>query len=123
MRPCDDTFGLVRGNRRKAVFAFRGAVSEGHLSEFASGQWVFLLRISEVRGKSKLAERTPIFANYQCRSQGLKSGIWPAGLGFSPHFRMHAKYGFNVLGLESHNRLPIGYKTNIVSIMLTKGWL
>lgn len=24
MRPCDDTFGLVRGNRRKAVFAFKG---------------------------------------------------------------------------------------------------
>lgn len=24
MRPCDGTSGLVRGNRRKAVFAFKG---------------------------------------------------------------------------------------------------
>ena len=28
MRPCDGTSGLVRGNRRKAVFAFKGAVSQ-----------------------------------------------------------------------------------------------
>lgn len=25
MRPCDGTSGLVRGNRRKAVFAFKGS--------------------------------------------------------------------------------------------------
>ena len=28
MRPCDGTSGLVRGNRRKAVFAFKEAVSQ-----------------------------------------------------------------------------------------------
>ena len=62
MRPCYDTFGLVRGNRRKAVFAFKGLFTEGHLFVFASGSG-FLSRISELRGKSKLAEHTPIFAN------------------------------------------------------------
>lgn len=62
MRPCDDTFGLVRGNRRKAVFAFKGLFLKGARRVFASGQWV-LPRISEVRGQSKLAEHTPIFAN------------------------------------------------------------
>ena len=62
MRPCDGTSGLVRGNRRKAVFAFKGLFTEGHLSVFASDSG-FLSRISEMRGKSKLAEHTPIFAN------------------------------------------------------------
>ena len=31
--------------------------------------------------------------------------------------------GVNAHGLECHIELPIGNKTNIVSIMLTKGWL
>lgn len=63
MRPCDDTFGLVRGNRRKAVFAFRGLFPKDTCPNLLLGSGFFLLRISEVRGKSKLAERTPIFAN------------------------------------------------------------
>lgn len=52
-----------------------------------------------------------------------KPGVRSVDLCFSPHFRMSAKLGGNVLGLENHNKLPIGNKTNIVSIMLTKGWL
>lgn len=35
MRPCDGTSGLVRGNRRKAVFAFKGLFSEGCLTRFS----------------------------------------------------------------------------------------
>lgn len=35
MRPCDGTSGLVRGNRRKAVFAFKGLFSKGRLSCFS----------------------------------------------------------------------------------------
>ena len=73
MRPCDDTFGLVRGNRRKAVFAFKGLFIEGHLSVFASGRRV-LPRISEVRGKSKLAAHTPIFANKTAGRRSPKPG-------------------------------------------------
>ena len=34
MRPCDGTSGLVRGNRRKAVFAFKRSFSQGNLSRF-----------------------------------------------------------------------------------------
>ena len=74
MRPCDDTFGLVRGNRRKAVFAFKGLFSEGRPSRFRFWQWV-LPRISEVRGKSKLAEHTPIFVNKTAGRESLKPGL------------------------------------------------
>lgn len=62
MRPCDGMSGLVRGNRRKAVFAFKGLFTEGICPYPLLGSGL-LSRISEVRGKSKLAEHTPIFAN------------------------------------------------------------
>lgn len=42
MRPSDGTSGLVRGNRRKAVFAFTRLFSEGYLSRFRFGQWFFI---------------------------------------------------------------------------------
>lgn len=84
MRPCDGTSGLVRGNRRKAVFAFKGLFIEGHLSVFASGRRV-LPRISEVRGKSKLAAHSD-FCQQNRRSQESKTGVWSADLIFSPHF-------------------------------------
>lgn len=78
MRPCDDTFGLVRGNRRKAVFAFKRAVSEGYLPVCASEQWVFTANFGS-GGKSKLAERTPIFANKTAGRKSLKLGSgWQA---------------------------------------------
>lgn len=32
MRPCDGTSGLVRGNRRKAVFAFKGPIRISYLN-------------------------------------------------------------------------------------------
>lgn len=62
MRPCDGTSGLVRGNRRKAVFALKGLVSKDICHVFALGQR-FLSRIPEVRGKSQTSERNPIFGN------------------------------------------------------------
>ena len=34
VRPCDGTSGLVRGNRRKAVFAFKSLFSQRNLSRF-----------------------------------------------------------------------------------------
>lgn len=42
MRPCDGTSGLVRKNRRKAVFAFKGLFPKGICHVFALGQWVFI---------------------------------------------------------------------------------
>lgn len=62
MRLCDGMSGLVRGNRRKAVFAFKGLFTEGICPYPLLGSGL-LSRISEVRGKSKLAAHTPIFAN------------------------------------------------------------
>lgn len=62
MRPCDGMSGLVRGNRRKAVFVFKGLFTEGICPYPLLGSGL-LSRISEVRGKSKLAAHTPIFAN------------------------------------------------------------
>lgn len=62
MRPCNDTFGLVRGNRRKAVFAFKGLFPKSTCpySLLGSGFYRVFRKCGE---KSKLAERTPIFAN------------------------------------------------------------
>ena len=62
MRPCDGTSGLVRGNRRKAVFALKGLFSKDICHVFALGQR-FLSRIPEVRGKSETTEHNPIFGN------------------------------------------------------------
>lgn len=62
MRPCDDTFGLVRENRRKAVFAFKGLFTEGHLFVFASGSG-FLSRILEMQGKIETCQAHPDFSN------------------------------------------------------------
>lgn len=69
MRPCDDTFGLVRGNRRKAVFAFKRAVSEGYLPVCASGQWVFTANFGSA-GKIETCRAHSDFAN---KTAGRKS--------------------------------------------------
>lgn len=61
MRPCDGTSGLVRGNRRKAVFAFKGGLfSKGYLSRFRFRTAGFIVYFGSV-GKSETAEHTPIF--------------------------------------------------------------
>lgn len=52
-----------------------------------------------------------------------KTEAWSPDLGLIPHFRIDAKKGVNAPGVDRHIELPIGNKTNIVSIMLTKGWL
>lgn len=42
MRPCDGTSGLVRGNRRKAVFAFKSCFSSGFRSGYSWFAWTLL---------------------------------------------------------------------------------
>ena len=88
MRPCDDTFGLVRGNRRKAVFAFKELFTEGHLFVFASGQWVFTTNFGSA-GKIETCRTHSDFCQQNRRSQESKTGVWSVGLIFSPHFRIH----------------------------------
>ena len=73
MRPCDGTSGLVRGNRRKAVFALKGLFSKDICHVFALGQR-FLSRIPEVRGKSETTEHNPIFGNKTAGRGSAKPG-------------------------------------------------
>lgn len=88
MRPCDDTFGLVRGNRRKAVFAFKGLFTEGICPHSLLGSGL-LSRISEVRGKIETCRAHSDFCQQNRRSQESKTGVRSAGLIFLPHFRVH----------------------------------
>ena len=88
MRPCDGTSGLVRGNRRKAVFAFKGLFTEGICPYPLLGSGL-LSRISEVRGKSKLAAHTPIFANKIAGRKSPNPGPSRQVPFFLPHFRVH----------------------------------
>ena len=61
MRPCDGTSGLVRGNRRKAVFAFKGLLSKGYYRVFALGQWV-IIAVSGSAGKNRKQPSTTRFS-------------------------------------------------------------
>lgn len=42
MGPCDGTSGLVRGNRRKAVFAFKGLFPSGFRGGFSWLAWTLV---------------------------------------------------------------------------------
>lgn len=66
MRPCDGTSGLVRGNRRKAVFAykgcFQGLFSRGICCVSASDTRCYL-SFPVVREKPEISEHARIFTN------------------------------------------------------------
>lgn len=74
MRPCDGTSGLVRKNRRKAVFAFKGLFSKGICPVFALGQWVFYRRFRKCR-KIRNLRAQPDF--YQQKPQGTNARLRP----------------------------------------------
>lgn len=65
--------GLVRGNRRKAIFAFKGLFQRGICHVFASGQWFFIAVFGSA-GKSETSEHKPIFGNKTAGRGGLKQG-------------------------------------------------
>ena len=52
--------GLVRGNRRKAVFAFKGRFPKGICRVSASGQWDFAANFGSA-GKNRNTPSTPRF--------------------------------------------------------------
>lgn len=62
-RPCDGTSGLVRGNRRKAVFAFKGLFALGRLARFSLSGARFTAFFRKCGEKSETTEHNPIFAN------------------------------------------------------------
>lgn len=66
--------GLVRGNRRKAVFAFRGCLPKGvwRVSRFrVLGFTTFFRKCGE---KSEIAEHNPIFGNKTAGRGNAKPG-------------------------------------------------
>lgn len=73
MRPCDGTSGLVRKNRRKAVFTFKRLLSQRNCRFSATG-FLVLPRFPEVRGKSDTAEYNPFFGNKTAGRGSLKQG-------------------------------------------------
>lgn len=86
-RPCDGTSGLVRGNRRKAVFAFKGLFSKDICQVFAIGQRNFYRVFRKCGKKSETSERNPIFGNKTAGRGSVKPGSGRQISVFSPRFR------------------------------------
>lgn len=86
-RPCHGTSGLVRGNRRKAVFAFKGYLLRWFLIALSALRRLVLSRIPEVLGKIENLRAQPDYLQQNRRSRKSKTGVWSADLGFTPHFR------------------------------------
>lgn len=86
MRPCDGTSGLVRGNRRKAVFAFKGYLLRWFLIALSALGCLILSRFPEVRGKIENLRAQPDFSQLNRRLRKGKIGVWFPDLAF-PHFR------------------------------------
>ena len=61
MRPCDGTSGLVRGNRRKAVFAFKKLLFQRNLSRFPFQGARCCCVLWKCGEKSEITEHNPIF--------------------------------------------------------------
>lgn len=88
MRPCCGTSGLVLGNRRKAVFAFKGLFSKGVFVAFSLWAVVFYRRFPEVRGKIENCRAQSDLHQQSRRSRRPRIGDWSVDFGFSPHFRI-----------------------------------
>ena len=87
MRPRDGTSGLVRGNRRKAVFAFKGYLLRWFLIALSALRCLVLSRCPEALDKkSETSEHNPIFQQNRRLRKG-KNGVWFLDFGFTPHFR------------------------------------
>lgn len=74
MRPCDGTSGLVRKNRRKAVFAFKGLFSGRVLFRFPSLAARVYRVFRKCGEKSETSERNPIFSNKTAGHGSLRQG-------------------------------------------------
>ena len=62
-RPCDGTSGLVRGNRRKAVFAFKRLLFQRNLSRFPRQGARCCCVLRKCGEKSETSEHNPFFGN------------------------------------------------------------
>lgn len=73
-RPCDGTSGLVRGNRRKAVFAFKRLFSQRNLSRFPLQGARRCCVFRKCGEKSEITEHNPIFGIKTAGRGSAKSG-------------------------------------------------
>ena len=104
MRPCYGTFGLVRENRRKAVFTFKGLFSKGAYRVFASGRRVFVAYFGSA-GKIENYRAHLEFCQQNRRSRMPKTEVWSTDLGFPRTSGIaHRKYAANS-GTPEHNGL------------------
>ena len=74
MRPCDGTSGLVRGNRRKAVFAFKRLFSQRNLSRFPLQGTRRCCAFRKCGEKSETSEHNSIFGNKTAGRGSAKPG-------------------------------------------------
>lgn len=74
MRPCDGTSGLVRGSRRKAVFAFKRLLSQRNLSRFPLQGARCCCVLWKCGKKSETSEHNPIFGNKTAGRGNAKPG-------------------------------------------------
>ena len=74
MRPCDCTSGLVRGNRRKAVFAFKRLFSQRNLSRFPLQGARRCCVFRKCGEKSETSEHNQIFGNKTAGRVSVKPG-------------------------------------------------
>ena len=74
MRPCDGTSGLVRGNRRKAVFAFNRLFFQRNSLRFSLRDARRRRVFWKCGEKSEIAEHNPIFGNKTAGRESVKSG-------------------------------------------------
>ena len=74
MRPCDGTSGLVRGNRRKAVFAFRGCFPKDICHVFALGQRIYIAYFGSAGKNRKSPSATRFLATKTAGRGSVKPG-------------------------------------------------
>ena len=74
MGPCDGTSGLVRGNRRKAVFAFKRLFSQRNLSRFPLQSARRCCVFRKCGEKSETSEHNHIFGNKTAGRGSVKPG-------------------------------------------------
>ena len=74
MRPYDGTSGLVRGNRRKAVFAFKRLFSQRNLSRFPLQGARRCCVFRKCGEKSETSEHNSIFGNKTAGRGSVKPG-------------------------------------------------
>lgn len=87
MRPCDDMFGLVRGNRRKAVSRLKGCLPKDTCSYSLLA--VDFYRVFRKCGENRNLPSTPRFLLSKSQVARVQNRGLVGRSQFLPHFRVH----------------------------------